>query len=554
MRLHTLIGAAVIAAMVPALGLFPLGAAAIEIAAAPERAGVVGGYLAGLAAQSREDWSAAARYTGDALAASPEDPALRSRAFVFRLAAGDYPGALDAATAARAGGETSPLVTMFLAADAQRRGDGTEAVRLSAELHGDGLGGIIGPLIKGWAEAARNNADAAVQALAPLGQVGGLVGLHDIHVALILDQLGAGDAAEPYFKRALGDNPALQVVRVAADFFRRRGRGDEARRLVDEFNARRPDAAVVDAIIPDRPVVADAAHGSAEAMYDLAGALRREGPGDTSILLARIALFLAPDLAPARMLVGEILGDAERNEEALAEFRQVEGDPVFGWATRLRCADILIELKREDEAVAILETLIAERPDRTAAAVRLGDLRRVQKRWAEAATAYSRVLDRIEDPRDHHWPIFYSRGVSFDNAKDWPRAESDLRTALHLSPDNPTVLNYLGYSWIDRGLNLDEAREMVERAVELRPGDAYIIDSLGWALFKLGDYPGAVAKLERAVERMALDPTVNDHLGDAYFKVGRLDEARFQWERALNNADADTDQDKIRAKLNRGSL
>lgn len=543
-----------IAVTASAFGPIPTKAASDDSTVVSERAGRVGGYLAGLIAQSREDWNAAARYAGDALAAAPEDPALRSRAFVFRLAAGDYPGATAAALIAAEGGDTSPLVLIHLAADAQRRGDGAEAIRLAERLKTDGLGAVIAPLIKAWAEATRKNADAAIKALAPLGDIAGLVGLRDIHAGLILDQLGDGAAAEPYFKRSLGDNPALQVARIVAEFERRSGRPDAARRIVDEFNERRPDAAVVDAVIPGTPVVADAARGLAEAMYDLAGALRRDGPGDTSILLAREALFLAPDLAPARMLVGEILRDAERNEEALAEFRGVESDPVFGWAARLRSADTLIELKREGEAVAALEALAGERPDRTAAAVRLGDLLRVQKRWSEAAAAYSRVLDRIEDPRDHHWPIFYSRGISYDNAKDWPKAESDLRTALHLSPDNPTVLNYLGYSWIDRGLNLSEARKMVERAVELRPGDGYIIDSLGWALFKLGDHQGAVEKLERAVERMALDPTINDHLGDAYFMVGRRAEARFQWERALDNADADTDKDKIRAKLDRGSL
>lgn len=541
-----------IAAMAPVLGPIPAGATSPETATT-ERAGLVGGYLAGLIAQSREDWNAAARYTGDALATSPEDPVLRSRAFVFRLATGDYQGATEAARAADAGGASSVLVKMHLAADAIARGDAAEAVRLAGTLDDDGLSRIVSPLLRAWAEAARGDADAAIKAIEPLGELSDLSSLRDFHAGMILDLLGRAEAAEPRYKRALGDKPALQTVRVVADFDRRRGKIDEARRLVDEFNARRPDAAVIDAAVPDTPVVPDAKHGLAEALYDLAGAVRREGPGDTSILLARLALFLAPDLAPARMLVGEILSDAERWDDALAEFRPVERDPVFGWAARLRSADCLIELKREGEAVPMLDALSSERPDRAAPAVRLGDLHRTQKRWADAAAAYSRVLDRIEDPADHHWPIFYSRGIARDNAKDWPGAESDLRTALHLSPDNPIVLNYLGYSWIDRGLNLEEARKMVERAVELRPNDGSIVDSLGWALYKLGDYKGAVEKLEHAVERMALDPTINDHLGDAYLKVGRVDEARFQWERALANADADTDKDKIRAKLDRGA-
>ena len=128
--------------------------------------------------------------------------------------------------------------------------------------------------------------------------------------------------------------------------------------------------------------------------------------------------------------------------------------------------------------------------------------------------------------------MFYFRGICYERSKQWPQAEADLKKALQLYPDQPLVLNYLGYSWIDQGVNLDEGMNMIRRAVEQRPDDGYIVNSLGWANFRIGNYDEAVKELERAVELKPDDPTINDHLGDAYWRVGRVLEARFQWSHA----------------------
>ena len=176
----------------------------------------------------------------------------------------------------------------------------------------------------------------------------------------------------------------------------------------------------------------------------------------------------------------------------------------------------------------------------------------LNKRYAEAIPAYTTALERIGTPQERHWPLLYARAMCYEKTGQWPQAEADLQAALKLRPEEPSLLNFLGYSWIDRGEHLDKARAMVERAVELRPRDGYIVDSLGWALYRLGDYEAAVAKLERAVELKPVDPTINDHLGDAYWRAGRRVEARFQWMRALRSADDDTDKAAIQSKLDKG--
>ncbi len=200
---------------------------------------------------------------------------------------------------------------------------------------------------------------------------------------------------------------------------------------------------------------------------------------------------------------------------------------------RLRIAANLDELDRSEEAVAELHAMAASRPDRIDALLALGSLLRSKERWVEAVTAYNDAISRVDEPQQRHWRAFYARGIALERSKQWDRSEGDFLRALELEPDQPFVLNYLGYSWVDQGVNLQRALKMIERAVELRPNDGYIIDSLGWARYRLGEFEDGVAHLERAVELLPDDPTINDHLGDALWQVGRHVEARFQWRRAL---------------------
>ena len=196
--------------------------------------------------------------------------------------------------------------------------------------------------------------------------------------------------------------------------------------------------------------------------------------------------------------------------------------------------------------------LTTEDPSRPDPLVSLGDLLRSNKRFAESVKAYDRAIELLGDIDKRHWTILYSRGISLERSRQWERAEKDFQRALELNPEQPYVLNYLGYSWVDQGLNLDRARKMIERAVELRPNDGYIVDSLGWVLYRLNEFQGAVEKLERAVELRPEDPTINDHLGDAYWRVGRHNEARFQWKRALALEPEPDQVSAIEGKILRG--
>jgi Flp pilus assembly protein TadD len=281
------------------------------------------------------------------------------------------------------------------------------------------------------------------------------------------------------------------------------------------------------------PRAPTAAAGMAEALFDLASALQRDRGSDSAMIFARLALRLQPEFDLAALLVAEILDDRQRYEEALAMYDAVPAGSPYRLLAQLRAASSLEGLDRDDDAARRLEALAGERPELADPLIRLGDLERGRENWQAAIDAYDRALKRMGPLETRHWSVLYTRGIALERAKRWGDAERDFLRALELRPDQPYVLNYLGYSWVDRGENLDRAKAMIEKAVSLRPRDGYIVDSLGWALYRLGDHAGAVTHLERAVELRPTDPTINDHLGDAYWRVGRRAEARFQWQRAL---------------------
>ena len=213
---------------------------------------------------------------------------------------------------------------------------------------------------------------------------------------------------------------------------------------------------------------------------------------------------------------------------------------------------ISTELERTDEARKLLDKLIAERPKDVEAILALGHILRGRKKYAECADVYSKAIATITNAQKSDWLVYYFRGICFERARQWDTAEADLKKALELFPEQPQVLNYLGYSWIDQGVNLDEGMRMIRRAVEQRPEDGYIIDSLGWAYYRLGQYDEAVKHLERAVELRPEDPTINDHLGDVYWRVGRLHEAKFQWSHAQDLKPEPEELLKIEEKLKVG--
>jgi Flp pilus assembly protein TadD len=299
-------------------------------------------------------------------------------------------------------------------------------------------------------------------------------------------------------------------------------------------------------------LISSPSDGLAELFYGLGEALTGEGGVSLGTIYLQLALDVKPDHAFALAALANAQESAKRYQDAIATYDRIPKGTPLQSAIDIRKAFNLNSLDKVDEAKAILVKLTEENPKDVRPLEALGNILRARKQYAEAVKYFTRAIALLgkHDPR--YWGYYYARGTSYERLKNWPAAEKDLKKALALAPDQPLVLNYLGYSWIDQGTHLKEGMRLIEKAVQLKPDDGYIVDSLGWAHYKRGDYKEAVRFLERAVEIKPEDPTLNDHLGDAFWKVGREREARFQWNQALSLDPEPEDVDKIKAKLDRG--
>ncbi len=526
--------------------------------ALPRGGSPYGSYLAGLYAGSQRDLSVAADFMLESLAHDPDNQQLLDRAFMLVAGDGRHAEAVDLAGRIAAHRPQHGLAALTLAVDAIASGKPAEAEAIIAKLPEKGLSTVTVPLVGAWLQVAKGDVDAALDAAAPLEDKNGFGVFHGLHLALMLDVGGREAAARDAYGAVLdlAGEPSLRLALVAGNFFERSGDADRAREIYRSFLERNPDSLLVAAAVrhvkageTPEPEVANAAEGVAEALFNLASLLSKERAEEIALIHAHLALRLKPGFTIARILVGEILQSQNRSRQAIAAYRAVPEDSPFSWMVRLRVAEELERLDATEEAVAELEGLAVSRPDRFEPLFRLGNMLRAKERFKDAAAAYDRAIERVAEPRREHWTMFYFRGIARERTESWPRAEADFLLALDLEPEQPFVMNYLAYSWIEKKLHLDRAKGMLVRAVELRPDDGYIVDSLGWVYYRLGEYRKGVQYLERAVELRPQDPVINDHLGDAYWRVGRHQEARFQWRRALSLGPDEAEAPAIEKKI-----
>ena len=522
--------------------------------AAPEVTGAFGSYLAGRFATNEADTKYAADSLIQALRLDPSEPEVVQRAFIAAL----LDGRADAARLARVI-PNEPLAAMFLAGQDAQAGRYDRAEQRFRALPRQGLSAVLQPLLLAWAQQGRGQTDAALATLRPLTETGRQRGIYALHGAMIADIADRPREAERLVRIALADSatPSLPLTRTMAGILMRAGQTAEAERLLDRLGRGHDDAGVFAETggreaLATRRVVASATEGMAEAYLALATALRGPQAGEFSLALVRLALQLRPRYGPALLAGADALSDEGQYAAALALLGRGDAADPFAPLLALRRAGLLDRLNRVPEAEAELRRLATQFPRAFQPMARLGDLYRGRQNWPSAITAYDAAISKLGAPVVVHWPLFYARGIALERAKRWPEAEVDFQRALSLNPEQPLVLNYLAYSWVELGQNLVEARRMLERAVELRPNDGNIADSLGWALYKLGDIPGAVRWLEKAVELESQSSVINDHLGDAYWAQGRRREALFQWRRALTLGPEGDEGPKIEAKVANG--
>ncbi|WP_245306250.1 tetratricopeptide repeat protein [Roseovarius aestuariivivens] len=524
----------------------------------------VGAYLAARQASYANDFSAAARYLSEAITRDSSNPALLENAVIAYMALGDIDRAATVAQKIDAEGLQSQVAFMALIVEDIEAGN-YDAVLERLEA-GRGIGQLADGLTRAWVQLGRGDVDAALVAFDAVAEERGLRSFALYHKALALASVGDFEAAEAIFS-GNGEAPLQRTRRGTiawAEVLSQLERNDEAVAVLDDAfgTTLDPEIAALRAElesglpVPFR-LITGAKEGLAEVYYSIGQALLNDASEDYVLLYARMAEYLHPGHVDAIIMAAELLESLERYELAVETYKRVPRDHPSFAAAEMGRAESLRRAEKTDAAIEVLAQLRETNPDLPLVHVAAGDLYRQTEDFAAAVAAYDAALERYTALESDQWFVRYARAISHERQGNWQEAEADFRKALELNPGHPQVLNYLGYSLVEKQIKLDEALAMIEEAVERQPDSGYIVDSLGWVLYRLGRYDEAIGHMERAAELMPVDPVVNDHLGDVLWAVGRKTEARFQWKRALSFVDEDDpspdiDPDRIRRKLEVG--
>ncbi len=515
-----------------------------------------GSYLASRFAQNRHDWGTAEKFVEKLVQSSDAQEDVLVRAMVLAMGSGDAEKAFDIAHKLNEQGvsEQSRVITeIFLIIDLFDKNQYAQAQAMLKAMPADGTVQFIGPFINAWLEAAQGRVEVN-ELRANIVQL--------YHGILISDYLNNHMEIEKIIGKALkvDDIQVTEIERIA-DLYGHIGMDEKALELYGEVLKKSPDDGAVKTKVEllkghkNKPLfkkIETARGGMAQAFYDIGNILFNENNDESARIFAHIALHLSPKKSDTVFLLAKISERNKQYSDAISYYKSIPQSDERYVEAQHDIADIYDKNGRYDEALELLRNLAAQSPD-VDTIIKEGDIYRRKNDFKQALMSYDAAVQKLGGsiPPDY-WHVHYVRGIAYEQSDNWQEAEKELKAALAYQPDHPYVLNYLGYAWADQGVHLDQALEMIRRAVNLRPSDGYITDSLGWVMFRTGDYKGAANVLEKAVELLPYDPTVNDHLGDAYWMVGRRLEARFQWERAKNNSEDPEQIQTLEQKLLHG--
>ncbi|WP_027142317.1 tetratricopeptide repeat protein [Mesorhizobium sp. WSM3626] len=506
-----------------------------------------GAYLAARIAEGDNDLDSAIAYYKQALAFNPSDTALQQSLMLSLIAQGRFDESLVYADKLKEVPDVERFSRLALAVDSFHKKDFTKAqywLKLSLESDLDRL---ISGVMSGWAEQGAGQAGEAMASIDKLQGPDWFGLFKSFHRALIADASGMPEKAEAIYAATMQDATAggaapetwMRNAQAYASFLARKGDKAKAISVLDQAEAFSPGKLEIVAL-RDRiskgdkiaPFVSGPSDGASEILLDLATALNRGGGEPFVRLYLQYALALKPDSDAALVQLAAVAEQLKDGEGAIALYRRIPDSSPLKEISDLQLGLNLADLDRHDEAITHLKAFVEAHPNDMRAYLALGGVYSSKDDFRSAANLYDKAVEALKTPTAANWNIFYQRGIAYERLKEWPKAEPNFRKALELQPDQPQVLNYLGYSWVDMNTNLKEGLEMIQKAVDLRPSDGYIVDSLGWAYFRLGRFDDAVREMERAVALKPEDPVLNDHLGDAYWRVGRKLEATFQWNQA----------------------
>jgi tetratricopeptide (TPR) repeat protein len=520
-----------------------------------------GSYLAARHASVERDAASAATFYRSALRSDPKNNELLDRAFISSLADGDIDEAVRLADRILGVDKTNRVARLVIGVrDLKLKKYTSAQSNINQSVRGP-ITDLVATLLSSWAAYGAGDVKVAVANIDKLAGPEWYPIFKDLHSGMILELAGKEKDAGVRLERAYKLEDSM--LRVSDDYARWLSRNKDsasAKAIYEAFDKKLPRHPLVQEAKHELeagkklPPIADSPQaGAAEALYGIGSTLTRRGGEDLALVYLQLALYLVPNHPLALLSLADLYESVKKPAMAIKIYERVPSSSPLKRNAQIQLAIDLDAADRTDDAIKILKGVTTDDPKDIEAIMALGNIERGRKKFADCSTTYSHGIDILPKETDKNaWVYYYYRGICEERDKQWNKAEADMRKALELQPEQPHVLNYLGYSWIDQGINLDEGMKMIKRAVDQRPDDGYIVDSLGWAYYRIGNYEDAVKNLERAIDLKPEDPTINDHLGDAYWRVGRTLEAKFQWAHARDLKPEPEDLPKIEAKIEHG--
>lgn len=527
-----------------------------------------GAFLAARTADVDHDYTTAIPLYRKALDFEPANVEIRERLMISLLLNGDFADGLKEAEALKGDAAVERVTKIVRGLEALRTGKYDSAKKILAYEGPNDLDRLTHLLLAGWADVGAGKGKRAISSISGLKGPAWFKVFTDYHLGAMAIVTGDIQTARQYLNKAVTNNDAvatapdtfMRAVMALARLEASAGNKQKALDAISVGDGMISNYAPLKALRQsiekgEKPVqqITTAAEGAAGVLFSIGGALNRQGAEDMVALYLQISHALDDKSADTLIMLGGIAEKLEQPQRAIAFYEQVPEDSPMRRISELQLGITLSDTGKLEEAKQHLKELISSDPADIRSYIAYGSVLSEAKDYKVMAENYDKAVEVIGPvPRQGDWSVFFQRGIAYERLKDWPKAEPNFRKALELNPNQAQVLNYLGYSLVDMNLNLDEGLKMIQAAVDARPDDGYIVDSLGWAYYRLGRFDDAVTELEKAIQLRAGDATINDHLGDAYWRVGRKLEAVYQWNRTLVSEGEDVNREQVKEKIENG--
>ncbi len=526
-----------------------------------------GSYLAGRIAHYRQDFDTAADYYKQTARQDPKNTNLLNSTFLLLASQGRITEAAEYAQIAKKNGNTNEFIPIIIASEQFKKEQYRDSLKTIDESKSQLYKKLISPFVNAWAYAGLKQYDQAVAAIETLQKESGMTSLYHFHSGMLNDYFNKPDIARKHYEKIVENNDmelSVRSLEVICNFYLRHGEKEKAVALAKKYAALTIQLPLLKNIYQNtlsaeqqsvEPVITTPQIGLSEAMFNIAAVIKQNPEVlDFSHIFIRLALYENPQNDLARILLGGILEMREMYKDAINVYDEVPYSSAAYYIAQYKKSENLRNLNDYKGAELLLKSLIMDYPDDYQTLIDLGDVLRVQEKYKEALKYYKDALKKHHAQIKNMWQIYYALGMTYERLGEWHDAEKNLVKALQLSPNNLLVLNYLGYSWLQRGKSPEEAFRYIIKAYNQAPYNSSITDSLGWGFYRFGKYEDAINYLEKAVDSDPSNAVINDHLGDAYWQGGRKNEAYFQWNHALTLKDdsGELDHSAIKHKLHNG--